>query len=483
MDFTKTQLVKLHLKINAYLEKVPRGVAIASFVLLFACSAAEDRKRGPVYGSFGVDLAAVDASVAPGDDFFRHLHGTWLDTFEIPHDRSNYGTLTVLRERTHQQVREIIRDATDSRAVPGTPEQLIGDLFESFTNEKAIESSGLTPLQGVLAQIAEARSHLAILQVMARPDLDMNRPFDPFVNVDVRNPRRHAAYLGQDGLGLPGRNYYLRDQPRYLQIRAEYVNYISAIFRLAGIGNADDKAKAILELEPKIAQAHWPLARMRDRDLTYNPMSVDELAGYAPGVDWRSFFDAAGLQAASRVVVRPKGAMPKLAALFADTPVAVWRDYLSFHLLSDHAPYLPETFAEEAFNFYKRTLDGCSQYQGYEPIAGHRVNAELTMGENIADLGGLTMALEAYRISLDEGAAPIISGYTGEQRFFLGWAQIWRRKYRVEDLINRISTSRHSPPEFRTNGVVRNMDAWYDAFDLKADHALYVPPEERVRLW
>ena len=127
-----------------------------------------------------------------------------------------------------------------------------------------------------------------------------------------------------------------------------------------------------------------------------------------------------------------------------------------------------------------------AQYGAYQPVPGDpavKVNGQLTMGENIGDLGGLLMALEAYRLSLDGKPAPVIDGFTGEQRVFLGWAQAWRTKARDEFLRQMVVTNPHSPPQFRVDGVVRNIDAWYAAFGVEPDDALYLPPEERVRIW
>lgn len=138
---------------------------------------------------------------------------------------------------------------------------------------------------------------------------------------------------------------------------------------------------------------------------------------------------------------------------------------------------------EDRERFEERTEALVEQYDQYEPIEGQTVNGQLTLGENIGDLGGLSIALEAYRISLEGEDAPVIDGLTGTQRLFFGWAQVWQGKYREEALVRRLKSDPHSPPEFRVNGVVRNMDAWYEAFDVSEDDELYLPPEERVSIW
>ena len=124
-----------------------------------------------------------------------------------------------------------------------------------------------------------------------------------------------------------------------------------------------------------------------------------------------------------------------------------------------------------------------TQYSKYCPVPNGCINGQLTMGENIGDLGGLTMAYTAYKLSLNGKDAPVIDGFTGDQRFFLAWAQVWRAMAREDDTRQRLVTDPHSMPEFRTNGVVRNMDEWYAAFDVKPEDKLYLPPDQRVRIW
>jgi len=630
-------------------------------------------------------------------DFFRYVNGVWLDTFEIPADRTNYGSFTVLADRAEIQVRAIIEDAAAADAPMGSSEQKIGDLFNSYMDVDAIEAAGLDPIQDGLDDIAAASTHDDVLRLFSRADFATGGFVNAFVGVDSKNTGFNITYMGQGGLGLPDRDYYLEDNERFLTIRAAYVEHMAAMFTLAGIDGGADRAQAILALETRMAGAHWERARRRDRDLTYNPMTVDELAVYAPGVDWRMALDASGLSGAETVVLRENDAIPQLAAIFAETPVSTWRDYMTFNALSNYANFLPAAFDEEDFAFFGTTLRGQpeqrerwkrgvavvngnigfevgqvyvarhfspeakaamevlvanlrvalsarideldwmtdetkleahakldaftpkigypdvwedysalnivagdlignirrsqvwqwedntakldqpvdptewgmtpqrvnayyspprneivfpaailqapffdlnaddavnyggigavigheighgfddqgrksdgdgmlrdwwteadaaafelktdalgAQYGAYEPVPGHMLNPQLTMGENLGDLGGMNMALEAYSLSLDGGEAEVLDGYTGEQRFFMAWAQVWRRKYREEELINRIATDPHSPSEYRTNGVVRNMAEWYEAFGVEADDELYLPEDERVSVW
>jgi endothelin-converting enzyme len=139
--------------------------------------------------------------------------------------------------------------------------------------------------------------------------------------------------------------------------------------------------------------------------------------------------------------------------------------------------------AEDGAKFKQRAAELVKQYSGYTVLDNRRLNGEFTLGENIGDLSGMAVAFKAYKLSLGGNAAPEIDGFTGEQRFFLGWAQVWRRKYRDEELLKRLVTDPHSPSEFRANGPASNIDAFYDAFGVKAGDRLYRPPDERVKIW
>jgi len=135
--------------------------------------------------------------------------------------------------------------------------------------------------------------------------------------------------------------------------------------------------------------------------------------------------------------------------------------------------------------FEKRAQKLIEQYDNLYPadLPETHVNGALTVGENIGDLGGLTIAIKAYEIALKGAPAPVIDGYTGLQRVFLGWAQVWRGKVRMEELKRRIATDPHSPSEFRCNQIVRNLNEFYEAFDVKPTDALYLPESDRVRIW
>ncbi|ADM08485.1 peptidase M13 family protein [Parvularcula bermudensis HTCC2503] len=663
---------------------------------------------GPELGAWGIDLTAMDVSVDPGDDFFRYVNGSWLEGFEIPAEFSNYGAFTVLFERSEARVRDIIESAAATESEAGSISQKIGDYFASFVDRDGIDAKGLAPIAGQIETYAALEDHADIAAAFADIDAGSNSPFVFYVDVDNKQPDRYIVYLTQSGLGLPNKDYYVKDE--FAEQREAYQDFLVQMVATAdralaenglGVtvteGDVADRAAAVYALEEKLADAHWDPAKRRNADLTYNLYTLAELGDYAPGFPWSDSFDIAGIGQQDEFVVRENDAIKASAAIFADTPVAVWADYLAVHALIENADVLPSDVDAQVFDFYGRTLSGTpeqrarwkrgvqavngamgeavgqiyveryfppeskaqmqqlvenlktafsqrldaldwmgeatkdearaklasfttkigypdkwtdyealeikpgdafgnarraqrfefeemigklgqpidktewfmtpqtvnayysrnrneivfpaailqapffdphadpavnyggigavigheighgfddqgrkadgtglqrdwwteedaarfdalaeklgKQYGGYSPLNGHFINAELTMGENIGDLGGVTMAYDAYRLSLNGEEPEVLDGFTGDQRFFMAWGQVWKRKYREDELKRRLVTDPHSPSEYRTNGVVRNMTPWYEAFTVTEEDDLFLPVDQRVEIW
>jgi putative endopeptidase len=647
-------------------------------------------------GDWGVDLSGRDLAVKPGDDFAEYAGGAWMKTNAIPADRSSWGVFYKLREDAQKDVQDIVQSTAAKADLSGN-EKKIADFYNAFLDTQKIDSLGLTPAKADLAAIAAAKTHDDIAHLIAKPGFPVNGPLAVYVDLDEKNPDRYIVAITHAGLSLPEREYYLKQTPEFKDIRAKFQTHVAKMLTLAGEKNAPAKAKAILALETEIAKLHWELAKRRERDLTYNPMSVADLKKMAPDYPWDVTLQTGGLADQTQVIVREKSAIAPLAALFKRTPVSAWRDYLTYAYLKNTASVLPKAFDDEAFDFYGRTLSGqpeqrarwkravdaldgalgeavgqlyvakhfspdskaqmlqlvanlrkayaqriqaadwltpetkkaalekleafrpkigypdkwrdysaldiepgdafgnaarvgafnwnldlhrlhnpadrsewfmtpqtvnayynpvwnevvfpaailqppffdpnadpavnygaiggvighemghgfddqgaksdakgvlhtwwtkadedafkartdklADQYAQFEPLPGLHINGRNTLGENIGDLAGLTAAHQAYLISLDGKPAPVIEGFSGDQRFFLAWAQVWRTLYREQALRNAVMTDEHSPGTYRANGVVRNMDEWYAAFDVNPGDKLYIPPEKRVKIW
>jgi len=651
----------------------------------------------PKLGTFGVDLDGIDPQTKPGNDFYTFAGGRWIKAQQIPADRSRWGMFDQLREESDANVRKILEEKVQEKPAKGTKEQKVADFYAAYLDTATIDKKGFEPAKPALDAIAAAKNHNDIAKLMARPDLPLDGPIGMGVSLDQKNPDRYVVIVGQSGLGLPEREYYLKKEKQFEDIRTKYEAHIAKVLAMVGDKKAAENAKAILALETKIAERHWPIAERREREKTYNPKTIAELEKEAGKFPWKTFMTELGYADQSQVIVLENTAIPKLAELFASTPVATWKAYLTYHFLRASADVLPSELDAEVFDFAGRTLNGqpqqrdrwkravsavnaalgdavgelyvarhfqprakaemdrlvenlrkgyaariqqvdwmtpetkkaaleklaafrpkigypskwkdysslevvpgdafgnaqrarvwrheymkaklgkpadreewfmtpqtvnayynptfneivfpaailqppffdpdadpavnyggiggvighemghgfddqgaksdakgvlrtwwgeadikafkertdalAEQYSQFEPLPGIKVNGRLTLGENIGDIGGLTVAYRAYQLSLDGKPAPVIDGYTGDQRFFLGWAQVWRTLYRDEALRNQVLTDPHSPAMYRVNGVVRNHDAWYTAFDVKPGDALYLPPEKRVKIW
>jgi putative endopeptidase len=653
-------------------------------------------RRGTEFGRWGFDDSGVDPAVRPGDSFFDFASGKWHARAEIPPDKSRFGMFDALADKTQKQVHEIVEAAARSGAGPDTELGKIGSLYDAFMDAAGIEKLDAAPIAGDLADIRIAQSRADIAALMGRSKRSFGDSlFGLSVSEDAKDPTRNALHASQAGLGLPDRDYYLRDN--FKDKKAKYRDYIAQMLDLIGWTGTQERADDILALETRIADASWSRAESRNRDNTYNPMTRAELEALAPGFPWPVWLAAADVGTADRIIIRQKSAFPKLAAIFAETPIETLQAWQAFRVVDAAAPYLSRRFSTARFAFRSRELSGQPQAQprwrravqlvnnslgeavGKQYVARHfppeskaqvlelveqlkralraridnlawmtpetkararekldlfavkignpdkwrdysalridpadlagnvrramafrwayavakldrpvdrdewfstpqvvnafygssrneivfpagilqppffdpnadpainygaiggvighelthgfddqgrksdghgvltnwwqptdaarfqaeaaRIGAQFdsyavapgvnvkgaqTMGENIADLGGILLALDAYRASLRGAPAPVIDGYTGDQRVFLGFAQVWRSKSRPDALKQQTATDSHSPARFRVDGTFRNVDAWYDAFGVKPGDQLYLKPEDRARIW
>jgi putative endopeptidase len=654
-----------------------------------------------------LDLAGMDRSVRPGDSFFQYANGTWLKTTEIPADRSSYGAGAMVADLTDQRVGELIRRAAKDNAAAGSELRKIGDYYTSFMDSTAIDAAGLTPLRPTLDSIAAIRDRKDLARVLGstlRADVDplnytnfyTGNLLGLWVAQDLDDPTHYSPFLLQGGLGMPDRSYYLDSSSAMGSIRAKYQQHVAAMLGLADIQAAEAKAAAIVRLETGIASAHWSRQQSGDVSQGNNHWTRAEFGTKAPGLDWETYFAAAGLGRQGRFVVWQPSAVRGMSALTASEPLEVWKDYLTYHAIQSRAAVLPGAVGRQSFAFfgpvlsgaqkprdrwkravavtndalgfavgrlyvaryfppaekaraqamvanlvaafkdridhldwmaqstkteakaklavlkvgvgypdawpgyaglevvagdaygnlerarlfqYRRSLDRLSrpvdraewvmtpqtvnavnlpamnalnfpaailqppyfdprrptvmdygaigavigheishsfdnqgalfdargrlhnwwtpadfkhfqassaqlvaQYDEYKPFPDLAVKGQQTLGENIADLAGLAAAYDAYHRSLHGKPAPAVQGLTGDQQFFISFAQSWRGKTREPALRNRILTDGHAPSEYRAS-TVRNIDAWYRAFGVKAGEALYLAPADRVRVW
>ena len=314
----------------------------------------------PTYGSFGFDTAGMDRSVTAGNDWGRFANGGYDDRLVIPDDKSSYGMFNVLRDLSQTRTRGIVEAAAAVDAPAGSEARQIGDYYASFMDETVIEAKGLTPLAPLLAQIAAVADAGKLAGVLAAFNRDgIDAPINLRLRQDLKNPDVFSVYLGQGGLGMPDRDYYLDTKnPKFAEVRAKYQAYIAQLLTLAEVPGAGAKATAIYAFEARIAAVHWNRVERRQVDKTYNPVATADLATQYSGMAWPTFLTDAGVAGQSRVIVTNPSAIAATAKLLAETPPATLQAYLTFHALHSYAPLLPAKFVAAHFAFAGTALSG-----------------------------------------------------------------------------------------------------------------------------
>lgn len=676
-------------------------IGAAALVVLSACGqepATEAATEGTSVLRSGIDTSYLDGSIKPGDDFFAYVNGKWVEEFELPADKSNYGTFTMLRDKSQEDVKAIIDTAATGDFAKGTDEQKVGDLYKSYLDMETRNARSIEPLQPELDRIAAISSHDELAVYFAgATKRGYGMPFVLFQVGDMKDPGNYGLYAYQAGLGLPDREYYFNDDEKSAGLREQYVAHIATMFDLAGLDGGATAAEAIMALETRLADSHMTKEKARDWANNYNKVSIDDLGTVMPAFNWTGYLAEVGATELDGLIILQTDFMSGLDDTIRETDLDTWKTYLNWTALNTKASLLNEALDNQNFAFYSTALRGIEeqeeawrravatvngtlgevvgkvyvknhfppeakermlelvgnlvtaydksikelewmgeetkaqaleklykfepkigypdkwrdysaldveaddlfgnieraalaehqrqldrqggpvdraewgmmpqtvnasynptmnqitfpaailqppffdleaddavnygaigavigheighgfddkgstfdgdgalrnwwtdedraefekrtgklvdQYSAYAPFDDLNVNGEFTLGENIGDLGGMGIGLLAYKMSLNGEEAPVIDGFTGEQRALLGWAQVWRREYRDEELRRRIATDPHSPAEYRVNGIVRNIPEFYEAFDVQEGDALYLPPEERAKIW
>lgn len=647
----------------------------------------------------GIDQSGFNQSVRPQDDFFDYVNGTWVDNTEMPADKARWGTFDALGEQSQKDIRVLVEEVSATENVSsGSPTQKIRDFYNSYMDAESATAKGVSAIREDLDAIAAIESLDDVFSAFSSLGVyGVTTPIGIGIFSDMKDPDVNAIYVVQDGLTLPDRDYYMKDDEQFVTGRQLYLEYVTDIFAQAGYEGGADRAERLLALETKLAEVMWTKEENRDWSKRYNPMNMDELNQMAPQINWALGFETAQIPVDSLFLVSQPSFFEAAAKILADTPLTIWKDYLAFQTISEFASVLGDQYAELSFNFFRKGLSGvaeqeprwkravdsvngnmgellgqlyvekhfqseskirmdimiqnlikayevsilelewmsedtkqqaldklhkftakigypekwidytklkvvegnlianikngatfaynreidkldkpvdktewgmtpqtvnayynpvwneivfpasilqppffnvnadeaanyggigavigheighgfddsgrrfdgdgvlrdwwteedttkfdqrknalAAQYDGYEVIDGMTINGQFTSGENIGDLGGLSIAYLAYKMSLEGKEAPVIDGWTGDQRFFLGWAQVWRSKARDAEIKRRLTVDPHSPPKFRANGATVNVPAFYTAFDVKEGDGMYLPPEERVKIW
>jgi putative endopeptidase len=336
----------------------------------------------------GVDLANIDASVRPQDDFFVNLNGKWLAKTEIPSDKSSWGSFEKLDDDTKPQLRAIIEAAAaNPNQADGTDAQRIGDFFASYMDEARLEQLRLTPLKAELERVAALQDKQQIPALIAHFNrYGVTTPYAFAIHQDNKDSTKYVADLYQDGLSLPDRDYYLKKTDKKMaETLAKYQQHVTRMLTLAGNANAAADAKAIVALETEIAKIQWTKVQLRDPVKAYNKVPLDQLPKLAPGYDWSTWLKDTGIAGkVDYVIVSQPSFITGFNKLLNKTPLATWKAYFQWQVIHANAAYLAKDFALENFAFYGTVLSDIKQQQ---PRWKRGVNAtDGALGESLGKL-------------------------------------------------------------------------------------------------
>lgn len=317
-----------------------------------AAAGAEDGSLKPLtFGSWGVDLSARDTSVKPGDDFDKYANGAWFARTEIPADQASAGVDYDVYNLTQRQLRQLVTGA------PATSQ--VGGLYQSFMDEKRVAQLGTKPLMADIAAVAAIKDKSEMARFMGASQGSFGASIvggGPYADPDT--PTVNVLWLGQGGIGLPDRDYYLNDS--FKPQREAYRAYIARTMKMIGNPDPEKAADAVLAFETEIAKVSWAIAERRDLGKINNPMSSEALAAYAPGLDWSAWFAGAEIPAQKRIIVNENTAIRDIAALYGKTPLDTLKLWQEFHVADNAANYLSDDWVDSRFEFSK-ALSGVTE--------------------------------------------------------------------------------------------------------------------------
>jgi putative endopeptidase len=340
---------------NKNLLALPLLAALAT-----ACNSSSTSTAG-ADGKPDLLYAALDTTVAPGDDFFSYANGTWIKNHPIPASESNSGIGIEVQKEVYERLRQTSIEAAKANAAAGSSQQKIGDFWAVGIDSVKANQLGYTPIKAELDRIAALKTPAEVPAVIAHEiQLGVRALIGPYVGQDDKNSDKMALHLHQSGLGLPNRDYYFNTDTRTKNIRRAYVRHVASMFKLLGQDSTTANANAarVMVLETTLAKSSRKLEALRDPYKNYNKMTVAQLDKLTPGLDWKTWFAQMGSTTVDSVIVGQPEFYQTVGQLLKTKPVEDWKAYLTWQVAREFAPTLSQPFVEENFKFYGTTLRG-----------------------------------------------------------------------------------------------------------------------------
>jgi putative endopeptidase len=315
-----------------------------------------------------LDRKNMDLSIRPGDDFYRYANGRWIDALALPEDKSSYDSFTQVREQNRLRLRSLFESlaASTDPLVKGSPAQKVGDFYAAAMDTKQIEAQGILPLQADIARI-DSLASVADLQDLVAEIHRCNGTalFGAGVGIDLKNSKSYAFYLVQGGLGMPDRDYYTKTDEDSLKIRKEYLKHVATMFEL--LGDDRDRAAAaaatVVDIEVRLASHSLTNVELRNLPALYNKVTASELQAQVPGFDWARYLGNLGAADISAIIVTAPKFFKEMGSMLSEVPLAEWKTYLRWHVLTAYAPFLSTPFVSENFRFYSQVMKGTPEME------------------------------------------------------------------------------------------------------------------------
>ena len=363
-----------------YLGYTGLALLMGSAFLAGGCSPANETSEEKAALSSGVHQEHMNKEIAPGDDFFEFVNGTWLANTEIPADKSSIGSFYYLRDNAEDDVKAIIEEAAAADNAPGSDAQKVGDFYNSYMDMETRNARGVEPLQPEFAKIDAISSYDDLAKWFAYADkVGFDAPFGLYVNNDAKQADQYAIYAWQSGLGLPDREYYFKDDEKSVEIREKYVAHVERMLTLAGIEDAAGKARQIMDLETALADKHWLKEDNRDSVKRYNKYERAQLADLAPGFNWDGYLAETGLADLDVIIINQPSYLEGLAGVMKDTDLGIWKTWAKWSVINNTASRLTAEIDQANFDFYGTVLSGTPEQRPMWRRAVSAVNG--TLGE------------------------------------------------------------------------------------------------------
>lgn len=335
------------------------AICAVLFLPLITNTFAVEPERKPVSG---IELKYNSKKISAGQDFYEFVNQGWLETTQIPADRSNYGSFSLLEDETKEAIRIIIEEASQSKAPMGSEAQKIGDFYRSLTNLELRDQLGIKPIQNTLDSISNAKSIEELAKVVGNLQRHgVGGVFGCYVSPDAKKSDQYTVYVSQSGLTLPDRDFYLSEEQRYADLRKALETYIADMLTFVGHKDPSGAAKKIVELETKLAEAQWDRVTNRDPKKTYNKVTKAELTAQLGNFPMAAFVDSLGLSAQSEYIVRQPSFLEEVNKLYESVALETWRDYYTFHVVDTIGDSLTQTIEKRHFDFHGATLSGVEE--------------------------------------------------------------------------------------------------------------------------